>query len=628
MATEAEKQKQRVVQAAVDKIRRGRNGSETLQELMGQPGKIFNVSYRWRDADAKVMTGVASARIEQVRPLEWKIEVPAAVLKRAQSRLGNNDFLPSRNHSKKYIRDYVVRLERILSGRDVESSAAATLEANDAAIVFAAAWTSSGLLFNQLYTQFRVETDGVFVRIQQLKTAKGPIGPGPGPVGPKTESVMLADALNLSPNIVLEGVPGTGKTFAIKTIRGASLQVTSPFRELSSPQIRFMTMHPSTSYEDFVEGLRPSDGRQHAGRKPCRIALKRNGSEVEVDGSSVESGWFMRQSPPAHERFSVVDGFFVRACIEAADEPDHAFVVVLDELNRCNIPKVLGDLLTIIEESKRVHWGPNQKAWQVDDETNAVTLPYSGRKLFVPDNLFIVGTMNTTDRSVAPMDAALRRRFAFHRIWPQGFEVDGTAEAQEQKLSSDLADSLGLVQKEAIVHSLGLWRAINEKLKAGFGADAMLGHSYLYDLHTALEQTVEDGEALDASDAASDETTSNEADSIARAVASVVQYHWNHRILPQLMDVIESNGLTRALVKSPLEFFGEAVDSKVDNGTQTEVSVLKGGLTIRFSGAGGFRKPHFSYGSPKPVQPAADVASGPSVAPPAAATVGSGTSNP
>jgi hypothetical protein len=225
------------------------------------------------------------------------------------------------------------------------------------------------------------------------------------------------------------------------------------------------------------------------------------------------------------------------------------------------------------------------------------------------------------------MDAALRRRFAFHRIWPQGFEVDGTAGAQAQKLSARLVDSLGLVQRDAILQSLDLWRSINEKLKAGFGADAMLGHSYLYDLHTALEQTVEDGEALDDSDASSDETTSNEADSVAKAVASVVQYHWNHRILPQLMDVIESNGLTRSLTKSPLEFFGEAVDAKGDNGTQTEASVLKGGLTIQFSGAGGFRKPHFSYGSFRPVQPAADVASAPSVAAPAAAPAGSGTSN-
>src|SRR5207247_595935 len=91
------------------------------------------------------------------------------------------------------------------------------------------------------------------------------------------------------------------------------------------------------------------------------------------------------------------------------------FLVLLDEINRCNVPKVLGDLLMALEVTKRARWNTVTEQWE---DGAVVTLPYSSSLLFVPDNLYIVGTMNTSDRSVAPLDAALRRRFAFVRMEP------------------------------------------------------------------------------------------------------------------------------------------------------------------------------------------------------------------
>ena len=342
-------------------------------------------------------------------------------------------------------------------------------------------------------------------------------------------------------NAVLEGVPGTGKTYAINDLKTARLSAFGEgARPLNGVSTRFMTMHPSTSYEDFVEGLRPSGAWTNA-----------TAAKKVTDGKSTDplpGPWFFHGSAPTagehlepnssekpdltavKAAFALKNGFFVEACVAAVADPNKAVVVVLDELNRCNIPKVLGDLMTVIEESKRARWDGD--AWVVDSDAKAVTLPYSGRKLFVPDNLFIVGTMNTTDRSVAPMDAALRRRFSFHRIWPQGFGDPATDGSARKDLLGRLRTQADNKHDEALTKSYGLWIAINTVLYSRYGADAMLGHSYLDDLSRALKR----------------------AD--ATEVAKAVEYHWDHRILPQLMDVIASNGLTRSLVNDPKAFFG------------------------------------------------------------------------
>jgi len=185
-------------------------------------------------------------------------------------------------------------------------------------------------------------------------------------------------------NIILYGPPGTGKTYEARRIALTKIlgidedfsfnaRITRAFFNyfLSLNQIRFVTFHPSYSYEDFIEGIKP-----------------------EVRRRSVI--------------YTVKDGIFKQMAKLARRYPNKNFVLIIDEINRGNIPSIFGELITLIEEDKR------------EGEPNAisVTLPYSQEKFSVPSNLYIIGTMNTADRSIALLDIALRRRFSFREIMP------------------------------------------------------------------------------------------------------------------------------------------------------------------------------------------------------------------
>ena len=188
-------------------------------------------------------------------------------------------------------------------------------------------------------------------------------------------------------NVIVEGVAGTGKSHLIQTLKGHF-----------DGRVRVVVFHPATAYEDFVEGLRPTG--------------------------------------PA--TFEPRDGVFLAACRQAAQDPDNNHVLVIDEINRADTGKVLGDLLFAIEPSKRCRATDAAKILSAshpysdsaDGKFTGVELqlerpgPQSGSNatyrqvLVVPDNLLILGTMNTTDRSVGTIDLALRRRFVFHRLEP------------------------------------------------------------------------------------------------------------------------------------------------------------------------------------------------------------------
>ena len=108
--------------------------------------------------------------------------------------------------------------------------------------------------------------------------------------------------------------------------------------------------------------------------------------------------------------FEIADGVFMRAVQAAFNDPMNVHVLLLDELNRSNVPKIFGDLITLLEASKRVKWTDDEGVegggyWDYRD-ASILTLPNSGRKFCVPDNLLIIGTMNTAYRSVAPIDSA------------------------------------------------------------------------------------------------------------------------------------------------------------------------------------------------------------------------------
>ncbi|MFG2314943.1 AAA family ATPase [Streptomyces tendae] len=237
----------------------------------------------------------------------------------------------------------------------------------------------------------------------------------------------VMDLLDHKGQVVLQGPPGTGKTRLALSValalagrtdkidaspqeRAAVLSALSSVPEdADAARLTMVTFHPSYGYEDFVEGFKPNPS---------------------TDGSGLS--------------LTMTDGLFRRVCTAAAKAPDDTFLIVVDEINRGDLPRVLGELITLLELDKR--------------SSVSVTLPTSGRQQTVPPNVRIIGTMNSADRSVGHIDAAIRRRFAFVDVPPDLDVLDGEIEGL------GLADFL---------------EGLNAKLDIAFGPDHLLGQAYL-----------------------------------------------------------------------------------------------------------------------------------------------------
>lgn len=183
--------------------------------------------------------------------------------------------------------------------------------------------------------------------------------------------------------------------------------------------IRWVTFHQSYAYEDFVEGLRPK----------------------------TEQGDAMVLA------FELKPGIFRSLCGRAKDDQNNQYVLVIDEINRGNIAKIFGELMTLIEADKR--------------GKQPVELPYSKEDFQVPKNLAIIGTMNTADRSIALLDVALRRRFAFLELLPEAELLDGI--------------NVSLAEEDALNIGTCL-RNLNQRIVELRGADYQIGHSYFLPL--------------------------------------------------------------------------------------------------------------------------------------------------
>ncbi|MFA6192844.1 MAG: AAA family ATPase [Sulfurimonas sp.] len=210
-------------------------------------------------------------------------------------------------------------------------------------------------------------------------------------------------------NIILYGAPGVGKTHNYKNLismieegnnqkeifdtiaqnRHVELENETYEGIKKEKRVEFVTFHQSYSYEDFIEGFRPNES-----------------GNIELE-----------------------DGIFKRFCSEALKKNEQNFYIVIDEINRGNISKIFGELITLIEEDKR--------------DVYEVTLPYSKEKFKVPSNLYIIATMNSTDKSIATIDIALRRRFTFLKMKPnEELVIFSHAKELLNKLNIFIAENL------------------------------------------------------------------------------------------------------------------------------------------------------------------------------------------
>ena len=232
----------------------------------------------------------------------------------------------------------------------------------------------------------------------------------------KEQYNILKGLLLRKRNVILQGAPGVGKTFAAQRL------AFSIIGEKDTNRVKILQFHQSYSYEDFVMGYRP-------------------------DGNG----------------FKLVEGPFYRFCESAERDKENSYFFIIDEINRGNLSKIFGELLMLIDGDKR-------------DESNAIRLLYKDEQFFVPPNVYIIGMMNTADRSLAMIDYALRRRFSFYDMQPAfqsaGFKLR-QSEIQNPKFDK-LVETVETLNK-----------SIAEDVSLGVGF--CIGHSYF-----CMDDTVDD----------------------------------------------------------------------------------------------------------------------------------------
>lgn len=235
---------------------------------------------------------------------------------------------------------------------------------------------------------------------------------------PLDEITRLLDRLRMKKNLILQGPPGTGKTWLAKRLAFALIG------EKDDSKVRAVQFHPNLSYEDFVRGWRPTG-----------------------DG-----------------KLALVDGIFMEAIRAASKSPTSKFVVVIEEINRGNPAQIFGELLTLLEAGKRT---PNEALELCYPDADGKKRP-----VHVPENLYVIGTMNIADRSLALVDLALRRRFAFVTLEPKLGDAWRTWVVKQCGVDARLVDDI----EQRVI-------SLNERIRQGLGNQFCIGHSYVTPIH-------------------------------------------------------------------------------------------------------------------------------------------------
>ncbi len=380
-------------------------------------------------------------------------------------------------------------------------------------------------------------------------------------VGPKANKYLeemgnkIETILTSKKQLILYGPPGTGKTWLTRNYIEAKTNDNREFYD-------FVTFHPSYSYEEFVEGLKPipagngvnfvvEDGifKRMAIKAMCKALRSQNDypelskisenllkslKEIEKGITATKNdvlGEYSKLKKELWTNLISLDEKELKSLFKGSDQV-REFYLAIDEINRGDISKIFGELITLLEADKRLG-GENQIF---------VTLPYSKEPFAVPPNLHIIGTMNTADRSIALIDVALRRRFGFIEVMPS-YRVllkellDKEVESEKQAIEEikrwepeNLDENDSEDTKKLAIRVL---YSINERIKKLYDRDHQIGHSYLLKLKEGKD-----------------------ADSTIRTL----RFIWYHEILPLLQEYFydspeKLNEVVKGFVKADEDYF-------------------------------------------------------------------------
>jgi len=268
------------------------------------------------------------------------------------------------------------------------------------------------------------------------------------PLNPPEDAEIIAQQLAQTGQMVFYGPPGTGKTYTAQQFARWWIADQTD-GQTRAEQLELTTFHPSFAYEDFIEGL----------------TAKENDGAVEYD---IEPGVFKEICERAKRAY------------ENSDDPDDAppYILIIDEINRGNLAQIFGELMTLLEKDKRLD-APNEAR---------SNLAHSNESFVIPPNLYLIGTMNTADESIALLDAALRRRFRFQPFPPDFDTIVDTYEFPPGGAETIVKEG-GTRRDQLVAASILALEELNEQIRNAnqLGKGKQLGHTHLFGHENADE---------------------------------------------------------------------------------------------------------------------------------------------
>ena len=302
---------------------------------------------------------------------------------------------------------------------------------------------------------YLIEAETEDGKLRTEEELKAEVIKGVGLLMPYYKHIM--DYPEIVKNMILYGPPGTGKTYitatyavlicgwyTLDTLKNMNhSKIMEIYHELEQEgRIGFTTFHQSYGYEDFIEGIRPVLDKE----------------KMDAQNQSEEQ----KSEKSRNLEYTMEAGVFKAFC-EKAEKSKKPYVFIIDEINRGNISRIFGELITLIEESKR----------KGEADERSVILPYSGLPFSVPSNVYIIGTMNTADRSIALLDTALRRRFSFVEMMPD------TEVLKDIKIEvPEMPDTVDKKAGKSTIDIQKLLEIINQRIEVLYDREHTIGHAY------------------------------------------------------------------------------------------------------------------------------------------------------